>query len=177
MDEKEMRNLLNRTINHCYVNLHARGNPLEEKNIRGMLTKIKNMLGEILCITVEIKNIPGKGKKNEEKEEANYLKDVVNEEMTKKQFRHWIHDANSIDHLLHQLNKRLEDPVIIIFHQFKLPNKEEEKNILRSIRKFIQLRESRLLKLLMVSSEKLDKWDLRPYSDMDERAVEYILYE
>jgi hypothetical protein len=138
-----------------------------------MVSRITEMQQEVYCISVDIKNIPVE----DEKKEAEYLKNIINEEMGKKQFPHWIHEANTIEHLLHQLNECLENPALIIFYQFTSPKDEKEKNLLRSIRQFIQMRESILLGLLLISSERLGKWDLRPYSDIDERVVEYFTHK
>jgi hypothetical protein len=163
---------MNRITVYRYVNLHADGNPLDTGAINDIIERIIDIDQEAYCIALDIKSIPGE----DEKIEAEYLKDIINEEMAKKQFPHWIHEANTIEHLLHQLNERLEDPAFIIFYQFKSLEDEKEKNLLRSIRQFIQMRDSLLLGLLLISSQKLYKWDLRPFSDMDERFVKFFSY-
>jgi hypothetical protein len=170
MDKKRLNQLINRITVRRYVNLHADGNALDTETIDDMIDRLTGMQEKVYCIVVDIKSIPV----GNEKKEAGYLKDFINEEMAKKQFPHWIHEANTIEHLLHQLNERLEDPALIIFYQFTSPGDEKEKNLLRSIRQFIQMRDSLLLGLLLISSQKLGKWDLRPYSDIDERVVEYF---
>jgi hypothetical protein len=173
MEEKKLRQLINRITERHYVNLHADGNPLDTKIINDIIERVTGMQEKVYCIAADIKSIPI----GDEKKEAEYLKDIVNEEMAKKQFPHWIHEANTIEHLLHQLNERLEDPALIIFYQFTSPDDEKEKNLLRSIRQFIQMRDSLLLGLLLISSQKLVKWDLQPYSDIDERVVEYFSHK
>jgi hypothetical protein len=173
MEEIKLRKLINRIIIRRYVNLYADGNALDTEIIDDMIDKITGMQEKVYCIAVDIKSIPV----GDEKQEADYLKDIVNEEMAKKQFPHWIHEANTIEHLLHQLNERLEDPALIIFYQFTSPEDEKEKDLLRSLRKFIQMRESLLLGLLLISSQKLGKWDLHHYSDIDERVVEYFFHK
>jgi len=173
MNKEKLRQLMNRITVRRFVNLHADGNTLDTGIINDVINSVTEMHQGVYCIAVDIKSIPV----GDEKKEAGYLKDIINEEMTKKQFPHWIHEANTIEHLLHQLNERLEDPTLIIFYQFISPEDEKEKNLLRSLRQFIQMRDSLLLGLLLISSKKLDKWDLRPYSDIDERVVEYFSHE
>lgn len=173
MDKKRLNELANRIIVHRCVNLYADGNALDTGAIDDITKRIIETQRENYYIIVNIENIPGEN----EKKEAGYLKDIINEEMAKKQFPHWIHEANTIEHLLHQLNERLENPALIVFHHFTSPEDEKEKNLLRSIRKFIQMRDSILLGLLLISSQKLYKWDLRPGSDLDERFVDFFSYE
>lgn len=177
MEEKKLTELLNRTTVRRYVNLHADGNPLDQGTIDALIKRIAEKDYPKYCISVNIESIPCSDEREDEKEEAGYLKDLINEEMAKKQFPHWIHEANTIDRLLHQLNERLEDPALIIFYQFKSPDDEKEKNLLRSLRKFIQFKDSFLLGLLLISSQELKKWDLHPFSVLDERFVEFFSYQ
>ena len=173
MGEEELRELLNRIIVCHNVNLHGGGDSINTDILDDFIKQIHEMLGEAYCIAVDIKNIRVK---NEEKK-AELLRIIINEEMAKKQFPHWIHSASTIEDLLPQLNERLEDPALIIFYQFTSPDDNDEKDWLRSIRQFIQMRESLFLKLLLISSERLEKWDLRPSSDIDERVLKYFPYD
>lgn len=172
MEEKNLKKLMNRITVRRYVNLHADGNPLELGTIDDLIKRIAEMDSPKYSIAINIKSMPG----NDEREEAGYLKEIINEEMAKKRFPHWIHEADAIDSLLHHLNGLLEDPALLIFYQFTSPDDEKEKNLLRSIRKFIQMRESLFLGLLLISSQKLYKWNILPMTDLDERIVEFFPY-
>lgn len=173
MEEMKLTKLMNRITVRRYVNLHAGGNTLDPGTITNLMERIGKMDYPKYCIAIDIKDIRGK----DEKEEAGYLKELINEKMSEKQFPHWLHEANTIDGLLHHLNDRLEDPALIIFYQFTSPNIEKEKDLLRSIRKFIQFRDSFLLGLLLISNQELHKWSLHPLSDLNERFVEFFSYQ
>lgn len=173
MDKKKLRQLINFITKDRYVNLHADGKALDTEIINDIIDRVTGMQKKVYCIAVDIKNIPGGG----EKKEARYLKDFINEEMAKKQFPHWIHETKRIENLLHQLNERLEDPALIIFYQFISPEDEKEKDLLRSIRQFIMMKDSILLGLLLISNQKLGKWDLSPLSNIDERVGVYFSYK
>lgn len=168
-----IQKLLNRlTVSH-YVNLHGDGNTLNSDNIDNTIKGIFDRQSKSYCIAVNITNI----NEEDEKIKAKRLKNKINKEMHKKGYPHWIHEASSIDSLLHKFNKQLEDPALIIFYPFTSPQNGTEKDWLRSIRSFIHKRESLFVRLLLISSERLDKWDLRPCTDFDERAVEFFPYE
>lgn len=173
MSNRFILTLMNRTFVRGSVNLHSEGDPIEIGIIDGLISRISSMLSDCYSISVDIGDIPNK----KEELQAHFLKDFINEEMAKRQFSHWIHRANTIDSVLHQLNQRLEKPTLLIFFQFVSNKNNKEKDILRSIRKFIQMRDSLFLGILLISSEKLYKWDLRPYSDLDERMIEFISFD
>ena len=166
----DIQKLLNRITVRNYVNLHGGGNLFDVKHV---IKQILDKQSESFCIAVDITKI----KEKSEEGKVEQLKNTLNREMHKKGFPHWIHGVNSIDNLLHKFNGLLEDRALIIFHPFTSPKKKNEKDWLRPIRSFIQMRKSLFLKLLLISSDSLDKWDLRPSSDFDERAVEFFPYE
>jgi hypothetical protein len=170
MEKKGLRKLLNRITIKRYVNLHFNGSPPEdEKIIDNIINKIqKNQKGSY-CITVNINSLPQKEEKT-----VRTLIDIINDTLAEQQFKHWIHEGKSIDNVLEQLNERLEYPGLIIFYQFKSPEDEKEKDLLRSIRKFIQMKDSLFLGILIISSHPTGDWDLSPYSDLDDRFVEYF---
>jgi hypothetical protein len=172
MEKKRLRKLLNRITVKRYVNLHFNGFPREDKKIiDDPIKKIqKNQKGSY-CITVNINSLPRK-----EKEAVRALIDIVNDTLAEQQFKHWIHEGKSIDNVLEQLNERLDYPGLIIFYPFKSPEDEKEKDMLRSIRKFIQMKDSLFLGILIISSHPTGDWDLSPYSDLDDRFVEYFSY-
>jgi hypothetical protein len=75
-----------------------------------------------------------------------------------------------------QVNENLEKPAVIIFHYFQNHFDEKEKDILRSVRKYISLTESRFLGILLLSNDRVDKWELFPESNLDGRYVEFVEY-
>jgi len=169
MNEKEKRKLLNRITNSSYVNLYFPnlddGNAERARNTAEDI--IKERQKKDYYVNVDIKELP-KSKSGA----VNEFIRIVNNDLAKAQFEHWIHDAISIDHVLKQVNDNLERRALIIFHYFENQDNEQEKGILRAIRKFIEMRDSKLLGILLISSNGIDQWDLSPFSNLDERYIE-----
>jgi hypothetical protein len=175
METKTLKKLLSRIAVNRFVNLHFDGQKRDYKTIREIIKEIKEKQKKSYCIDINIKQIPSSDKKA-----VSTLLNIINKELSEYQFKHCIHEAISIAHVLEQLNERLEKPALIIFHQFKTPDKKDnkfkkEKNLLTHIRKFIQMKSSLLLGILIISSHPVHTWDLSPYSNLDERYVEYFL--
>jgi hypothetical protein len=181
MDKKNARWLLNRISNCQYVNLHLG----EQENTGSQLAEeiVKEITGgnyvSDYFITVDIQALPAA-----KKESGNMFVNIINEQMAKVQFPHWFHGAGSIKEALEKLNQRLDKSAIVIFYYFQHADKdkkhkkdhEKEKSILIPIRRFMSMVDSIYLKILIISNQKTGKWDLAPFSDLDERFVEYIDY-
>jgi hypothetical protein len=194
MDKKKMRWLLNRITNSRYVNLHLNDveKPVDRvKDIGGGAEKSvdpgKDIYEEITggkytndyCIDVNIGsidiNIDSLTEDNKDKKEmGKKLADIINREMAKDRFPHWIRDSLSIEDTLEQFDKRLDRAALIIFHYFQEPKDWKEKNILNSLRIFMDKNNPLYVQILIISSGKTEHWDLAPYSVLDERFVEYI---
>ena len=174
MDKKNARWLLNRITNCQYVNLYF-GDEAENSN-----DFLKDILEELTsgkhtkayCINIDISTIPGTGK--DQKKAGKALADIINREMVKARFPCWIRDSRSIGCTLEQFDTRLEGTAFITFYYFRSTDNLKEKNILNSLRKFIEKSDSIYIKILIISKQKLGNWDLSPYSPLDDRLVEYI---
>lgn len=170
MDE---RKLLNRITAKRYVNLYPGiEGQLDARIASENASRIaEKKQSKTYYINVNIQNLTGS-----KKEKVERFVDIINSELSKVQFKHWIHDAISIDNALEQLNENLDKPALIIFHYFEDPENESELDILKSIRKYIQMKDSFLLGILIISSKSITNWDLFPYSILDERLVEPFKY-
>lgn len=166
----DYRKLMNRVTIKRIVNLHFNESSTKDSDIKKIVERIaKRNKGYFVDVDIELLRIA-------EDEATDKLIEIINEDLSKRKFKHWIHEGISIDHVLNQLNENLEKPALIIFHQFKDTESEEEKIILTGIRKFIQMRDSLLLGILIISSREVGEWDLSPYSPLNEDYVEYFPY-
>ncbi len=171
MEERALKKLSNRIAVTRYVNLHFDGKEQDSETIAKIVEEVKKRQSKSYCIAFDIVQIPKK-----ESEAIQFLINTINETLSKQQFKHWLHDAISIDSVLEQLNERLEKPALIAFYHFKNPEDEKEKELLQSVRKYIQTKSSLLLGVLIISTHPVGKWNLSPYSDLDQRFVEYFFY-
>ncbi len=171
MDEKSVSELLNRITVRRYLNLYFSGDDKERRAAANDTVK-RIMAGKLpgdCYIDVNIDDLP------ESEESANKsFAAVMNDRLSGARLNHWIQDDISIGNALEQLNKKLEKPALIIFYYFRDQDSKKEKYVLRSIRKFIEMRESLFLGILILSSDGIENWDLFPYSNLDERHVESI---
>lgn len=168
MDKKKMRWFLNRITNSRYVNLYFEGEENPVDTVDDILAEIASgKFTNDYFIDVDISSLTGD-------EEGKKLADIVNRKMKEIHFPHWIRDSLSIEHTLEQFDERLDRAALIIFHYFKDPKNKEEKQILTSLRIFIDKNNPRYVQILIISSGKTEHWDLAPYSLLDERFVEYI---
>lgn len=179
---KKIRILLNRITNRMHINLHfesAESHP--PVTAADILEKITS--GEYtrdFCINVNIQTLmePGKG--------MNAVKcfvDIINKRLAEENSPHVLNDTISIDFALEQLNKDLEKPTLIIFHYFQYPDdrkggkekkNEKEKKLLTPLRKFIEMIPSIYLKILIISRQPTENWDLQPDSPLDDGLVKSI---
>ncbi len=177
MEKTNIKELLNKITLKRFVNLHFNGYQQDTEKVNEIIREIEQELGKTDLIEINIEPFP-----NKEKRMIQTLLNIINETLTKKQSNHWLNEAISITSVLHKLNERLERPALIIFYQLKHPdikrnrNAKKEKILLTSIRKFIQMKESHLLGILVISSHKTEKWNLSPYSNLDERYIEYFQF-
>lgn len=171
MDKKKIGWFLNRITNSRYVNLHFKG-------VKNAGAKAKEFLGEIngrkytngYCIYVDIRNLAGnnKGKK---------MADIINRKMSEIHVSFNIKDSDPMEHTLEQFDNWLNQanhPVLIVFHYFKNPKNKEETNILTSLRILIGDINPINVKIVIISDLETERWDLAPYSPLDDRFVEYI---
>jgi len=176
MIEKNLDKLLSKIAVFRFVNLHFKGYSVEYVCVMEMVKRIKEEIPKDYYIDIDIRDLPNSARKKDDldKKRADIVRKIINRNLSRKKFKHWLHKSVSIDNVLEQLNERLEKPALIIFHQFKDPNSQKEKDILTSIRKFIEMKSSLLLGILIISNHKTVKWDLTPWSPLDERHIEFF---
>ena len=164
----DYRKLMNRVTIKRIVNLHFNESSTKDSDIKKIVERIcKRTKDYFVNVNIELLHIT-------EDKATDKLIEIINEDLSKRKFKHWIHEGLSIDHVLNQLNENLGRSALIIFHQFKDTESEEEKIILSGIRKFIQMRDSTLLGILIISSQEIGEWDLSPYSNLNEDNLEYF---
>ena len=172
LGKKRIKKFLNKATVKKLVNIHFGCRELDDITIGGIVKEIKNEMDKDYFIDVDIQKLPDSETGRVEK-----LINFINEDLSKKHFKHWIHEGISIDNVFNQLNEHLDKLAFIILYPFRDKDREHEINILTSIRKFIEMKDYILLKIIIMSSRKVSDWDLSPYSPLKENEVEFFPIE
>jgi hypothetical protein len=90
-----------------------------------------------------------------------------------------IRSAISVTEALKKLSQKVEDRcILVVFHFFSDIYEEKEKDILRSIRKFIEIFEKSFsLSILIISHSPTYNWELYPEASLDDHHVVLIEYQ
>jgi hypothetical protein len=174
-----IESLLNTAAVKRYVNLVVPEIAADEQSfVKQIISVIQEMEGPERCLEVDIGAF--RQCKNE-REEAEVLVKIIHETLSGVHHSPSIKEGISITHIMDQVNETLDRPALIIFHFFQDYFSEREKEILRSIRKYIALTKlqaeyPRLLGILIVSLDRVDKWTLFPESQLDSRYVTFFEY-
>jgi len=170
LDKEKLKDLLNCIAVQRFVNLHFNGSILNEVIIKDIISKMKmEEQNRSYIIDVNIDIIP-----DNDVYAVKTLIRIINDSLSNENSKYRIRKAFSINNVLCQLNDWLKRPALIIFRQFKDRKNNKEKNILISIRKFIQMTRSLVLGILIVSSHTIEEWDLAPLSCLDDRDIAYF---
>lgn len=175
MENQVLDELLNVIAVHRYVNLYSR-HFIGKKNpqaIGKILSHIRDAQPGNYCLDSDVGAFTGCV---DEEQEARVIVGMMTAELSSKQFKEPVTGAISITDALNKLNGRLDRPAIAVFHCFKDIYNEKEKDILRAIRKFLGMAESRLLGILIISDRTIDRWELFPESRLDRRHVAFFEY-
>jgi len=179
MNRTDLNKLLSEITSKRYVNLFAKD---DEENKDSLIQTIIPVIRESqlnnLCIDVDIRNF---FECENESEEAKNLLRIINNNSSALQNEIFITNAISVTDALDRLNHALKKPGLLTFHCFRDNRSEKEKDILRAIRKFINMimledNIPRFLGILIVSSSRIDTWELFPESNLDKRHVGFIAY-
>jgi hypothetical protein len=172
---KELGNVI--TANR-YVNLYSKGFTLkreDQKNVKHVRSQLEKEYGNSL-IDIDITKF--KDCETEEQETEVFL-DLINIAFEGNDSKEPISGTISIAKSLEELSKKLSHPILVVFHSFCDIHDEKEKDILRALRKFIEIYDRSLyLGILIVSDRPTHHWELYPESSLDERHVafkEYLL--
>ncbi len=151
-----------------FVNLFEQEKEIPIKKLLPALNK-KNERN--FCVPVDIGKF---GKCHGEEDEARVFLASLRKGGCEKSLLEGLDECFSIANAMDRLNERLEESALIVFHYFEDKYDEQEKDILRSIRKYISLNEGSFLEILIISAEPVDRWELFPESNLDDRFVTFI---
>jgi hypothetical protein len=169
--------LLNTIAVKRYVNLFLRESENHELNAvkEEIVSPFKQPGYHEFCLEVDIRSF---SKCENEKQEAGVFLKIIKDLQSQSSAlsNKKLKGGRSISLIMDQVNEKLEKPAVIIFHYFQNHFSEKEKDILRSVRKYISLTESRFLGILLLSNDRVDKWELFPESNLDGRYVEFFEY-
>ncbi len=177
MKRRSLDELLNliavkRYVNLCFKNCEENGRPYINEIVSqfGQMQHLDYCFGVDLLVFLEAES---------EEEESRIFMDIINDELSRNRNREPISRGVSIASVLDQLNDALARPAIVVFYYFADNFCEKEKDILRSIRKYIYMakeKESEFLGILLVSCDPIDKWELFPESTLDGRHISFFEY-
>jgi hypothetical protein len=178
MMERFFKELENVITAKRYVNLYSKGftrKGEDQKNVKHVRSKLEKEYGNSL-IDIDITKF--KECETEEQEVEVFL-ELINTASEGNDSKESISSAISIAKALEKLSKKLDNPTLVVFHSFCDIHDEKEKDILRALRKFIEIYERSLyLGILIVSDRPTHHWELYPESNLDDRHVafkEYLL--
>lgn len=165
---KELQSLISA---ERYVNLHSKALKKKNQLLTGILSNLERE-NEGAFIQIHTEAFVGC---ETEEDEVKVVLPLLNQALKENGYPDSIHGAISITDALRKFNSNLERPFLAVFHFFKDEDDMKEKNIIRSIRKFIEIYEkSRFLAILIVSSKPTTHWELYPESNLDDRHIVFI---
>lgn len=182
MDQEVLKSMKNEMVDELlnviavrrYVNLFFREGGEEIHHIAArIVARAREAQPQNFCIDIDARAFI---ECRDEEQEAKLILKLINKELSKKQFNESIPEAISIADAFDKLNARLDRPAIAIFHCFENIYDEKEKDILRSIRTFKGIAKGLLLGILIISNQKINRWELYPESNLDERHVAFFEY-
>ena len=177
MREDTINKLKKVIVTKRFVNCYSGGFSRENRQgLEQFLLKLKETYKNIIYVDIDIR---GFGRCENEEQEANVLLDSINRELNGKDLNDPPAQAISIANVLHKWSNSLDNQVLLVFHCLNNRDSENEKNILRSIRKTLRNREkiSRYLGVLIISNFKVTRWELFPESNLDDRHVAFFEFE
>jgi hypothetical protein len=176
MMERFFDELYNFITANRYVNLYSKGFTQKkdgQKNVELFRSQLKKEYGNSL-IDIDIKKFENC---ETEEQEAEVFLDLINTALEGNDSKEPISSSISITKAMEELSKKLDSPTLVVFHCFCDIHDEKEKDILRALRKFIEIYERSLyLGILIVSDRPTHQWELYPESNLDERHVVFKEY-
>lgn len=182
MNDKFVNELSNYITEKRYVNLYSNefSREVEDRQTLDFIcSKLEEEDGRF-SILIDIKAFDTCEEEEEEKkeeEEAKVILELINRAIGENRFMPPLSNAMSITDALDKLSKTLDRRCLMIFHCFSDIYDEKEKDVLRAIRKFIEIFEkSFFLRILIISDRQVHHWELYPESKLDDRHVAYKEY-
>lgn len=164
-----LNKLKNIIAGNRFVNCFTHGFSEEKsRELDEFLASLKAEYRDKILVAVDIQAFAAC--ENEEKEAA-VLVDAINREFAAKGLTEFSQHVISVSNAIHMWGKDLDERVLLVFHCFRDLYSENEKNILRSLRKTHRNERelSSYLRILIVSDRKISRWLLFPESNLDER--------
>lgn len=169
-----MKKLKGVIVQHQFVNCYSpEFSPENRSHLDKFLSTISKEYGNIILGEIHIDVFVNC---NNEEQEANALQALINCELFQKGIEPIVIPAISIADMLQKWSKTLDSDkkALLSFYFFQDLYNENEKNILRSIRKACRSELSAYLRILLVSTRPLSGWHLFPESNLDERFVTFF---
>lgn len=179
MNEKTINHLSNVLSVNRFVNVCLKENEgLDQHSFNNnFIAPFKEPGENEFCLDIDIHAFL---KCDNEKQEAKIFRKIISKTLSnhpaassKK-----LKEERSITLIMDKLNENLEKSALIIFHHFHNNFSEKEKDILRSIRKYIGLTKEkptkRFLGVMVLSNDRVDRWELFPESNLDGRYVSFF---
>lgn len=174
MNREFLNHLLSKIAQSRYINLFFKDIELNDKlPIQALVPEIHRSYYGNIFVDVDIRVF--NACKNES-QEAETLLQIINNNPSARENNISIANAISITDTLDRLNITLGRPGLIVFHCFEDNCSEREKDTLRAIRRFLNVLKieeniPRLLGILIISNDRIDRWELFPESNLDGRYV------
>lgn len=153
-----------------FVNCYSKAlSPENKQELDQLLSTLKEEYKNIY-VNIDIQGFKGC---DDEEQEANTLLALINRELTGKDLDSSPIQAISIANAIHKWSNNLASQVLLVFYLFHDLYSENEKDILRSLRKALRDRDeiSSYLGILIVSNRKISRWELFPESNLDDRHL------
>ncbi len=170
--EKIAGKILNLAVSNRYVNCHS--NRFSQNETMELFSLISAIKQKHAPPVVELNTLAFRRCREGElcqECEAELLRESINQVLTANGKPPLETSAISMPVILNRWSSVLESPALLIFHCFHDLYDDTEKNILRSVRQAHDYINSRLLGLLLFSTQPVSKWELLPESPLDDRHV------
>jgi hypothetical protein len=170
-NEGHLENLLAAIIGDRFVNLFEHEKKIQVKKLLNVIAKETE---RVFCVPVDKSKFR---KCRDEEDEARVFLKLMRKGGCEPQLLEGLDECFSIANVMDRINERMDEPGLIVFHYFGDKYDEKEKDILRSIRKYISLNDGSFLEILIISNEPVDRWELFPESNLDGRFVTFVKHE
>lgn len=159
-----------------YVNLHSKRFTGKEEGQRDLELFRSHLAEECGSLVIDI-DIQAFETCEDIEAEAAVILELINKALKKHGFTGPISNAISVTGALEKLSAKLDRRALVVFQFFCDIYNEKEKDMLRAIRKFIEIFEKSLyLGILIISDGPTYHWELYPESKLDDRHVAYKEY-
>lgn len=176
MIEETVYRLKNMITTQRFVNCCSRKLSVENKEgLECLLTNLKEGYKNIY-VEIDVREFE---KCENEKEEVNVLLESIDRELNRQGLDRFQGEVYSMATALSRWGDTLHKQALLVFHCFHDRYSENEKDILRSLRKTISNKDriSSYLRILIISNRKVSTWELFPESNLDDRHLAFFEIE